>query len=764
MIYPQWSQQRYETLQRFLLPIVLVVTALLLVLAYGRPIDSSSLTLPDFGRFSLPFVPNAGQSDAAIRYMAHMPGAGLFFTDDGLIISGVVGDNKTATIVRWSFHGADTADIVATNSLPGVANYLIGEETSKWKTNLPTFGTIRYKELYPGVDIAFGGVPGQLVAIVELAAGVDPDILQWQFEGITTILNDRGGLTLLDEDGRMVVSFEQPKAMQQIRGETVPVTANFIINNAGSVGLTTGAFNPTESTTFLLVLNPPEDHGSDWAEDVVSNAAFETFVTGTTSSSYFPTVDPLQSQNAGSSDVFVTKFSSNGNVVYSTYLGGDFEDTGGKIDIDSEGNIVITGVTDSTNFPLMNALMGDQPGKDTFISKISADGSQLLFSTYLGGSEQEGWNSVAIDDEDDIYIFGTTWSIDFPLLNPIQGTFGGGFNDTFVSKISGNTYQLLFSTFLGGTEWDDAGGIDIDHNGNVFVAGSTASADFPVINSGLPQTQTGQSNLDVFISKIAADGSAFLFSGLFGGSWAEAANDVSIDPANNVYIVGYTQSLDFPLVTPIQALNNGLSDIFITRVAGDGSNLLFSTYLGGGEWEYAKAVKVGGAGNVFVTGSTGSIDFPQLNPLPGMGYPGGNSDSFVIMKSPAGNLVWSTFLGGSYYDYGYGIDVDGIGRPVVVGETYSSDFPTVNAFQSYLRDAPDGFVSRLSHAGNMLEYSTYLGGSTYPGNPTDVVVSGIEGLTNRSEIPYLVVGLLLVFIVIVLWRRIGRPMNLPDSD
>jgi hypothetical protein len=604
---------------------------------------------------------------------------------------------------------------------------------------------------------------GQLAAAFELAAGVEPGLLQWQFEGAAPQLNkETGGLALVDEDGRVILEFEPPLIRQQARGGAAPVVAAFTVNENGAVVLEVADYSRVDSLTIFLAARPSAGmlsgfEGVDRAESVASNSALETFVTGSTNSPLFPTIAPLQADNAGEFDVFVTKFSADGDVLFSTYLGGSDGDSGGGIGVDSAGNVILTGFTASTDFPLMNAIMADQPAEDAFVSKISADGSQLLFSTYLGGSQNDRDSEVAVNVQGDIFIAGRTFSNDFPLLNPIQGVYGGGSGDAFLSKISGGSYQLLFSTYLGGNDLELSGGIALDQNGDVFVTGSTNSADFPIVSTGIPQPQTGQDNLDVFISKIAGDGSSLLFSALFGGAEPDTGNAVSVDPSGNALVVGETSSIDFPVVSPIQAVNNGDSDVFITRVAGNGSSLLFSTYLGGHLVDVGLGVVVGGAGNVFLTGRTSSDDFPQINPLPGMAYPG-FGDAFVARQSPAGNLVWSTYLGGVYTDFGNSIVVDSIGRPVVAGWTNSPDFPTANAFQPFLRDAPDGFVSRINHGGTVLEFSTYLGGGNGYGTPTDVTVSGIGQTAEPNSALYLLALGLLVLLLVGVWVN-GRKEN-----
>jgi hypothetical protein len=722
--------------------------AIFIWIGYVRPLSSPALTMPDFDRLSLSFVPNAGQSEAAVRYLAHSQGLGLYFTDSGLTFSGAGSGIEAAPVVSWHFLGAETAAINGSIPLPGVVNYLHGTDAAQWQTGLPTYAGVEYKAIYPEINAGFSGGPGFLAAVIEISPGADPALLKWQFSGAEPRVSESGNLELLDGSGQILLQFERPLAYQRSGGE---IPARFHVAKSNYISLAVGPYDQTKTLEIRLAANLSEmiPTGIDVALDVVSIPQFQTIVTGYTSSRVFPTVSPLQAEVAGDADVFITKFTETGEVLFSTYLGGSSYDEGQSITVDSAGNPIFTGQTYSTDFPLQNEIMMDQPEADAFVAKLSADGSSLLYSTYLGGSSFEYGSEIIADNLDNLYLYGATISPDFPLLNPIQAEFGGNL-DTYLTKISGSSGQLLFSTYLGGSDLDVQGGIDLDQSGNIFISGSTTSPDFPVANSAIPQPAIGFTR-DVFVAKITADGSSLLFSALFGGTNEDVNTDLSIDPLGNAFVVGNTFSTDFPVVAPIQSVNNGTFDAFITRIAGDGSSILFSTYLGGHLEEYANSIVVGGAGNVFITGVTWSNDFPQLNPIHGMGYPG-RGDTFVVRHSMVGNLIWSTYLGGNNLEFGNALDVDDVGRPVVVGSTYSSNFPLVNAFQTTLHGGPDAFVSRVNHAGTLLEFSTYLGGdSGYPGDPTDVTVSGMEATAKLNQAFYLLALGLLVLLLGGVW-------------
>ena len=753
MVYRQPSQS-FHALQRFILPAVILLLVLLFWWAYVRPFhlpSPAALTQPGIGRSSLSFIPNAGQSDAAVRYLAHSQGMSLFFTDDGLTFSGVDG------AVRWRFVGADTAEIQGTNTLPGVANYLYGSDSDKWQTGLPTYGAVTYEGLYPGVEGVFNGRPGQLEATFQLEPGATPNLLQWRFEGVVARLNPAtGGLDLVGEDGRLLMLLERPIVRQPVSGGEAPIEADYTLDESGLIALSLAGYEPALPLAVTVPAIPAAQNGYDRGIEVAMDSNYAIYLTGITNSRVFPTVNPVQEgYGGGDIDVFVTKIASDGStIVYSTYLGGNSNEYGNGIAVDSAGNVIIGGYTVSSNFPLANPLNTNGLGVDAFVSKLSADGSQLLFSTKLGGLNQDEVQDVAVDGQNNFYVIGTTRSNNFPLVNPLQSSHAGGFDDAFVSKISAVNNQLVFSTYLGGNGLDQGLGIDVDAGGNIFLSGSSFSTNFPIVNTTLPQPVGYPSNRQVFATKMAGNGSNLVFSTFVGGADDELGQAIAVDTGGNVVIVGDTRSDDFPVVAPVQNQFEGRVDAFVTKISADGNSFVFSTFLGGDMHDLAWNVDTDPAGNVYLSGTTDSGSFPLLNPLPGNGYPE-NSDGFVTKLSAAGALQYSTFLGGDSGDNGWGIAVDNLGRAVVVGETDSHNFPLVNPFQSQLLGGTDAFVSRFTPAGGAMEFSTFLGGgSGYP--PTDVTISGFGQTAEPNVLPYLIITGLLVLLFIGVWRANRR--------
>ena len=353
----------------------------------------------------------------------------------------------------------------------------------------------------------------------------------------------------------------------------------------------------------------------------------------------------------------------------------------------------------------------------------------LVYSTYLGRTSR----GIAVDASGNAYVTGFTTSIDFPTVNAFQ-SMNRGESDAFVAKLDPARSALVYSTYLGGRSSDGGRGIAADASGNAYVTGATDSGDFPTANA-FQSVPRGRS--DAFVTKLSPTGSALVYSTYLGGGGDDNGASVAVDASGNAYVTGETGSIDFPTFNAFQSMLRGL-DAFVTKLNPTGSALLYSTYLGGGRGEIGAGVALDASGNAYVTGITGSIDFPTVNAFQGMLR--GNFDAFLSKLDSSGSaLLYSTYLGGGGNDTGAGVAVDASGNAYVTGSTLSADFPAVNAFQSVLRGLADAFVTRLDPAGSALAYSTYLGGAgDDDGRSITVDASGnayITGLTRSVEFP-----------------------------
>ena len=404
---------------------------------------------------------------------------------------------------------------------------------------------------------------------------------------------------------------------------------------------------------------------------------------------------------------------------YSTYLGGsDSDDYGRAIAVDSNYNIIVAGYTDSDDFPTANPYQSTEGGgifqPDAFLSAISSSGSTLIYSTYLGGEGSDRCYDLALDSLDRPYLTGSTTSEDFPTLHPYQASLASFTYDGFVTRFTSSGSALSYSTYLGGSIGTEVSyQITVNAGFRAHLTGITHSTDFPTINSY--QGEYGGGSYDAFLSILSPAGSVLSYSTYLGGTNRDDGFAIAVDTNNRVYVAGFTESTDFPLVDPYQSsYGEGEGDIFFTAFTFLGGELRYSTYLGGEGADYVSSINLTTDNQAWLTGFTSSTDFPMANPYQSS-YGGGDWDIFVSRFSSTGStLNSSSYLGGSENDAGKSITIDSFNNPCLTGYTYSEDFPTVNSYQSALAGGggdQDAILVRLSSSGSSLSYSSYLGGA-----------------------------------------------------
>jgi hypothetical protein len=331
----------------------------------------------------------------------------------------------------------------------------------------------------------------------------------------------------------------------------------------------------------------------------------------------------------------------------------------------------------------------------------------LSYSTYLGGSSSDIGHSIAVDSSGNAYVAGETQSTNFPTSSAYQGSLSGS-TDLFVTKLNSSGGGFVYSTYIGGTGTDVAYGLTTDSSNNVYLTGYTESTNFPTSNAY--QGTHGGGTADAFITKLNSSGNALTFSTFIGGSGSDQGRSIKLDSSNNAYITGHTASTNFPTSNAYQTSNGGSADVFISKIDSTGSVLSYSTYLGGSGNDYGRAIAVDSTGYAYITGYTQSSNYPTSNAY--QSSSGGSDDVFVSKLDLLGSLSYSTYLGGSGIDSANAIHVDGSGNAFITGETRSTNFPTVGAYQSSSGGGTsDVFVSKISSSGSGLSYSTYLGGS-----------------------------------------------------
>jgi hypothetical protein len=388
-------------------------------------------------------------------------------------------------------------------------------------------------------------------------------------------------------------------------------------------------------------------------------------------------------------------------------------------------------------------------GSDAFVTKLNPSGSALVYSTYLGGSHSESGQGsnygqgIAVDSLGNAYVTGITNSIDFPLANPVQSASGDGPFDAFVTELDPTGSALVYSTYLGG-DGDDRGlGIAVDHAGYAYVTGSTSSDNFPT-TPGVFQTACEG---DAFVAKFHPGGAPLAYLTCIGGKNSDYGAAIAVDSTGNAYITGNTYSSDFPTKNPFQPVSGGNADAFVAKVNPTGSALVYSTYLGGSNFDVASGIAVDGAGNAYVAGSTCSVDFPTKNPMQAA-YAGGKcnlnaGDAFVAKLNAAGSsLIYSTYLGGRLNDNGLAIAVDNSGSAYLAGWAESHDFPQVDPVQKLHGKGSkqsDAIISKINPAGSALDFSSYLGGGS-PDEASGIAVDSVGyayvvGFTSSTNFP-----------------------------
>jgi len=682
------------------------------------PTTSQRVTATMMG-MPLQFEANHGQVDAQVKFLARGIGYTLFLTPTESVMvlqqqdTTTENDGRTVTdpsalpkqapitqaVVRMKLEGANPSPAVdGMEQLPGIVNYFIGNDPEKWRANIPTYAKVQYQDAYPGIALAYYGNQGRLEYDFLVAPGADPNQIKLAFEGASDItVADSGDLVLTTALGEVLM--QKPIVYQlEPDGHKTLVAGHYVVRPTSvslhasrttnhEVEIQLASYDHTKPVVIdpvLLYSTYLGGFNNEEGYSIAVDAVGQAYVTGYTYSTDFPTVSPIQAFG-GVSDAFVTKLSAAGSLLYSTYLGGNNSDRGINIAVDAAGHAYVTGETFSRNFPLVSPYQATFGGvTDVFVTKLSAAGSLLLYSTYLGGTGNDNGSGIAVDAAGQAYVTGVTASRDFPTVNPVQAF--GGVRDAFVTKLSA-AGSLLYSTYLGGNTIEEGSGIAVDTAGQAYVTGETYSRDFPTVSPY--QATFGGGLSDAFVTKLSAAGS-LLYSTYLGGNNSDSGSGIAMDAAGQAYVTGVTASRDFPTVSPVQAFG-GAYDAFVTKLSAAGSLLLYSTYLGGTGNDNGSRIAVDAAGQAYVTGVTASTDFPTVSPVQAFG---GVSDAFVTKLSAAGSLLFSTYLGGSVGDVGYGIAVDAAGQAYVTGHTNSTDFPTVSPVQAF-GGAYDAFVTKL---------------------------------------------------------------------
>ena len=595
-------------------------------------------------------------------------------------------------------------------------NYFLGNDPKRWRTGVSTFGRVRYENVYPGIDLDYHGNQQRLEYDFSVAPGADLNRITLGFQPLDKIEIDSSG-DLQIVVGGVPVRQHKPIVYQEIDGKVRVIDARYVIRDEAMTNAISNEYRigfevANYDTTKPLIIDPVLGYATflggvdvDHVWDIAVDANGSAYIVGDTLSTNFPTAGSFSSTNGGGiADVFLAKLGPEGtNLVYSTYLGGNGADVGLGIAVNSIGEVYLTGLTASTNFPVTSNAIATNLNSvaffgfytnDAFVVKFDASGTNLLYSTYLGGSAADTGVAIAVDANGGVYVAGDTFSSDFP-TNSSSLVFGGLW-DAFVLKFTPGNSNLDYSTYLGGSGIDLGQGISVNVQGEAIICGYTSSLNFPVTNA--MQTNFGGGVYDAFVTKLSADGSTRIFSTYLGGTGDDAALRITVDDAGNAFATGLTSSTNFPTKSSFSQTNSGGEDAFVIKLDPSGTNLLYSTYLGGSFNDEGWSIAVDTNGSAYVVGLTGSTNFPTVRAVQSVS--GGLNDAFVAKLSPDGTtLDYSTYLGGLSIDNGIAIALDGAGNAYIAGNTLSTNFPvlpTTNGLQTvYGGGTGDAFVAKL---------------------------------------------------------------------
>ncbi len=772
-----------------------------------------------YGQLPLSFEPNQGQADSQVKFLARGSGYGLYLTGSEAVLALRAAGNRNS-LVRMSLDRSNSlAAVDSQDGLPGKSNYFIGNDPSEWRRNIPQFARVRYRDVYPGIDLVYYGSQGKLEYDFEVAPGADPTLISLRLQGSSVLkLTEAGDLNIATGSGE--VQLQAPRVYQTVgnNNEHHVIAGKFVLQGNNRIGFDIGNYDRSRALVIDPVLTYSTYLGGTGSEScsaieqtqlgiataqftpgcpaIAVDSAFRTYIAGATTSVDFPgvsagsgfqkcldtpppnPVSPVSPSpcptGLSNSDAFVARLNASGTALdFATYLGGSGSDVTAGLAVDQNFNVHVAGTTNSANFPTLVNSFQSAPaaaGTHVFVSELGAGGASLVYSTYLSGSGTDIASGIAIDTLGKEYVTGTTTSPAFPT--------SGGFPTTpaalqttpkaasqyFFTKLDPTITgpgALLYSTYIGGSTTGTptpgvamGGGVAVDSSCNAYLTGGTSFTDMPTLNA--PQG-TNLGGFDAWVAKFSAPSGTACGSQLsltyltyFGGTGDDIAYGIAVDSALNAYITGSTTSPSITLPTgsgnpvpfasclddpppvtgtyPLPPCPSGptAADAFVAKFGSlatgtTGTNVpyLYFTYLGGTAADTGTAIAADNVGGALVTGWTDSTDFPNavLSGKAVQTSSGGGEDAFVaridtstVCSSNPPTVVcpgYSTYLGGNGTDIGTGIALDSQSSTYVTGETSSTNFPVVSAFQSSLNGAnPDAFVSKLGPIGNLVITTT----------------------------------------------------------
>lgn len=674
------------------------------------------------GKLPLYFEPNQGQADPAVRYISRGGGFTTLLTGQEAIFS----NSSLRTPLRLEFVNAQNSkEVEAQEKLPGISNYFYGKDPSKWTTDVPHYAKVRFRNVYPGVDVVFYNGEQRLEYDLVVAPGSDPSVIALRWQGADGMRLDKSGdLVLMTSAGE--IRQRRPVVYQEIDGQKVAVQASYLMKDSGRVGFELAQWDRKQP----LVIDPQIFYstfvGGSGAEDIGGIAADPSgaiYLTGGTASVDLPLSNAFQTAYGDRGDAFVSKLAIGGGaLVYSTYLGGEFLDQAYGIAADSAGNAYVTGLTGSFGFPVTtNAYQKDFTGsQDAFVTKLSPFGNNLVFSTFLGTGDtfETGWG-ILVDKSNSPIVVGTTNSSTFPVTNgAFDRSYNGGL-DIFATKLDPQGRQIVFSTFIGGNLDDYPTSTTTDLAGEIYVGGYTASTNFPATTNSFDPSHNGIE--DGFFLKLSQTGDRLIFATYLGGSGFDAVWGVGVEPGGRILVTGETSSTNFPTTAnAYERTMRGVSDAFVTRFTSTGEKMIAGSLLGSTRREFGRAIQPGPGGHLIVAGYSESNNFPSTPDAFGSSS-NFFGDVFLTILRPLGEtLQFSSIVPGSFSDEPRAMTVDASGELYIAGRTNSPDYiTTTGAYDTSYNNGIDAFVTRITN----LNLADCVGGV----NPTGTTYDSTGG-------------------------------------
>jgi hypothetical protein len=731
--------------KRVFLTLVLIASLLSLIwLASSRSTASKSLTKTEpLTTPSMPskeavsakladlergWVKNEGQWNERALFSAPGYFGTTWITKDGQLVHVAVKKEECkekacpskSWVISERWVGGKVQAITPEEELSTRVSFFVGNDPSKHKTNLPTYRHVSLGEVWSGIEVKLKATQKTVEKLFYVKPGADPSKIVVEVGGAKGLKLSKDGEIII-QTGFGDLKLSKPVAWQEKDGKKLPVEVSYKLIGKNRYSFVVAKVDPSLPVVIDPILQSTYlgGGGGDEANAVVIHPTTgEIYVAGYTTSTNFPGTaggaSPTISRFLGTGDAFVARLNKElTQIIQSTYLGGRFDDAAHALAVyPNTGEVYVAGWTTSDNFPKTDGGAQARPGGDwdIFVARLNKDLTQIIQSTYLGGGGQEGVRDIAIHPTTgEVYVAGRTKSTNFPkTTGGAQGRYSGDW-DAFVTRLNSDLTQIIQSTYLGGSYEETANALAIHPTtGEVYVAGYTYSTNFPKTTGGAQATRTAGkiqakpvSNSDAFVARLNKELTQILQATYLGGSGWDQAYTLAIHPTTGeVYVAGYTNSDDFPKTDGGAHVSiSGNSDAFVARLNKELTQILQSTYLGGGNEDYAIDLTIHPqTGEIYVAGITLSFDFPKTDGG-AQERNGGVFDAFVAkLNSDLTQILQSTYLGGNGTDRANALAIHPqTGEVYVAGKTESRDFPkTTGGAQVSKSGGSDAFVARLT--------------------------------------------------------------------